>query len=181
MPVVSPFPSFKVPDTLPPVLLSSSGDIAGSIASDCFINDTSSRIGNDITPGTEYNVSRVDFYVSSLTGDISTTGFKVEIWTFSGDNLGSLIATSNETVNLQATEWNIFTFSSPVILSIGTKYAVVLKRTDGSYDASNHPNLPYANVNWSTGELSNSYYWASAGTYDADFSSEWTVRLYEPS
>ncbi len=143
-----------------------------------FANSNYVYVGNNIQPTVNRTIGGTGVYLD-IVGDVSSMTFYSEIWTISSGNLGTLVATSQPKKDLVADSWNTFGFDHEVILSSGTNYAIVFRRSDYGYDASNHLRMPYDNINWTTGELASSYAFLANGTQYDNWPNEWAVRLYD--
>ena len=158
-------------------LISTSGSATGASDATTFASGKE-KCGNNITPDATYQLSRLDFAIQQVNGD-KNGYYKAEVWTMTGDNLTSKIATSIDSIAgtaLATTGWNSWHFSSYVTLTSGTKYGLVMSKT--SAGDANNPQLRYADNDWSTGEVAQSYYWTMAGAYVYKYDGEWAVRFY---
>ena len=148
-----------------------------------FAESGKTKNGNDLTPDADYVVKRIQIYIGSITGDISSLEWKFGIQTMSGNNLSTGYLGYTNTITGVSTGWTeIATFTSDITLTSGTKYGIYFMRADSSYDASNHPNLTYgagSGSDWTpTGEVANSFYWQNDGTYTYGYTGEWSIKLY---
>ena len=92
------------------------------------------------------SVCKVRFKLTA-TGTISGLSYTVRIYSLSGNNLDTLLGTSDAVTGVDA--WSAtnvdFTFASPVSVSSGTSYGVVI--TSGANDAANYISIRYQNSN----------------------------------
>jgi len=156
-----------------------SGDSGGAQDPSTFADANYVYIGNYIQPTVDRTIGGTGIYFGTIDGTISGLTFYSEVWTLDGsDNLDTLIATSQPKTGL-GTGWNTFVFNSEITLEASVEYAIVFRRSDTSYDAVNHPRVPYDDINWTTGEGAWSYAWTASGTYFNNWTNEWPVRLYD--
>lgn len=91
-------------------------------------------------PGSSISICKLSATLTAV-GTISSQSWRMEIWTLSGANLGVLQGTSDSVTGVNS--WSStavdFTFSSPVSVSGGTQYALVVTR--GATDGSNYVQL----------------------------------------
>lgn len=92
------------------------------------------------------SVCKVRFKLTA-TGTISGLSYTVRIYSLSGNNLNTLLGTSDVVTGVDAWSANNvdFTFASPVAVSSGTSYGVVI--TSGANDAANYISIRYQNSN----------------------------------
>lgn len=81
-------------------------------------------------PGTTVQVCQVDFNVSDIVGDISAEIFTAYLFSMSGINLGtSLASKARAGSTIPVPGWYSWTFDTPISISTGTNYAFVLNGT----------------------------------------------------
>ena len=126
-------------------------------------------VGLKTTDASSPAICRVDFTIAAVNGNISGISYQVEIHKL-GETLGidpptSVLGTS-DTVTAPTVGKHTFTFSSPVTLSGGSSnnYAIVMTRTDHSYNATNYIALALSTSDGDAG-YSILLYWPSTGGY----------------
>ncbi len=94
-------------------------------------------------PGSNKTICRVDFYFTSVVGNISTKTFNSRIYTISGTTLGSLLGTSDNVSGsgIGGAGWVQFDFSTPVAITTGSDYAILV--TMNETDVSNYVTVGY--------------------------------------
>lgn len=159
--------------------------------------DTGEAIGGTrITPDSDIDVCRVDFYVPSVVGTLSgNRDIYCEIWTLSGTDFDTRLSVSNEIDggDISAAAFNTATFASAVSLTGGNHYGLAVKTVaDGfgngvgsSVDASNYLRLQVFNDN-NAGDMdggliaTDGYYkWSTAGVESSvETADDWIVKVY---
>lgn len=89
------------------------------------------------------NICGADFLMTYVAGDISGKTFKAYVYSLSGNNLDTLLATSSTTIsgnNSWSHTTNHFEFSTPAIVSPGTRVAVFVQPTQAG-DNSNYARI----------------------------------------
>lgn len=143
----------------------------------CFDTDDFAIAGNSITPSADRTVKNISCWVDSIQG--SPADFVAEVWTMDGaDDLVTKLVTSD--AETMVTGKNTFTFTTPIDISSGTKYALVICHADYSYNGSNNADLDYADAagNWDTGEEARAHTWVGSTKAEAnDWATEWKMEF----
>jgi len=90
--------------------------------------------------GTSRTICRLDFEITTITGDVSGKTFNAFIYTMSGANLDTLQRTSDNLTGVSATGWLRFDFSTTFTTTASVSYALIFGPS--SADASNYVWVP---------------------------------------
>lgn len=116
-------------------------------------------------------VCRVTLRLKVAAGSVSSIDYHVRIYSLSGTSLNTLLGTSDvvsgSTISSAFNGGDVdFDFTTPVSISNGTSYGIVVRRTDGTLDGSNYAALCSALVD-SAADLA---YWEGSFARYAHFS-----------
>lgn len=159
------------------------GYTGGSSGTEVAYLSDGELVGTKLTPTGNVDVCGFEFYVESVTGDLSGKDTYIEIWTLTndgtseGDDLVTRIGLSEKVEGsaISASDWTpTYSFSPAVSLTSGTTYAFVGKTledgdastTEGKYDASNYWQQLYNNNNY--GGIGRYCYDSTSGLYSGN-------------
>lgn len=129
-------------------------------------------VGALYTGSNSYTICSLGFNINSIVGNINSQTYSVNIYTRSGNNLGTLLATKQITGSLITTGWNNITLDSTI--STGTSgFAIVIT---GPMDGTNYPTISTMSSNgdssWST------HRWSGA-TDNLTIDNDMALRIYQ--
>lgn len=98
--------------------------------------------------GSARSICKTGLRIASVSGSITAFTYYCTIYTVSGNNLGTVVATSDGQTGNDSWGGTIvrFTFASPVALSASTNYHITFHRNtvgDNTVDATNRANASY--------------------------------------
>jgi hypothetical protein len=131
------------------------------------------QIGARITPSTNRTIGGVGINIIQEVGNTDTISFVAEVRVASGNDLGTVVATSTPHNGLTVGWNNTFVFSSSVTLNSGTTYFILVRHADHTFNGDHYAYPAYGTtMTWTTGEQGYGFRWTPAGVmgdyYDQD-------------
>jgi len=128
----------------------------------------------DYIPSGNHTICQIDYYVHSVTGNVSAKVHNMYIFTLTGNDLNTQVGKSDDKTGV-AVGSNTFTFTTKPTLTNGTQYAIVIGSAE---DASNKIAIDIKGGSTTFGNIVGN--WTSAGVKVSSYSGYTeTMVLYE--